>query len=161
MNSIKLLERENYKEAAEVIRKSFATIAAELNITKENCPKFVGFVTDEERLLNHYNMGWLMYGLYLDGKLIGYSSISKESETEYEIHNLSVLPGYRHNGYGKMLLTHCIKKAQELGGHKIKISIIEENTFLKHWYTSCGFKHTGIKKYAHLSFTSGYMELDV
>ena len=161
MNYIKLLYKEDYHDAAEVIRKSFSTVAAELGITEDNCPKYVGFVTTAERLNNHYNMGWLMYGLFHDGKLIGYSSVSKESETEYEIHNLSVLPEYRHNGYGNMLLTHCIDKIKELGGNKVKLSIVEENTILKNWYISYGFKPMGTKKFDHLSFTSGYMESDI
>jgi len=62
-------------------------------------------------------------------------------------------------GYGKELLDFCVAKINESGGNKINISIVEENTVLKNWYTAYGFIHTGTKKYDHLPFISGYMEI--
>ena len=99
-----------------------------------------------------------MYALYANDKIIGYMSLSKEGDEVLELHNLAVLPEFRHNGYGKLLLEYAKKKAISLGYSKIKIGIIEESTVLKNWYIQNGFVHTGIKKYDHLPFTSGYME---
>jgi hypothetical protein len=47
---------------------------------------------------------------------------------------------------------------KELGGHKISIGIIEENTVLKRWYSNNGFIHLGTKTFDHLPFTVGFME---
>ena len=85
-------------------------------------------------------------------------SLSKESDDAYELHNLAVLPEYRHNGFGKLLLDHAKETVKSLGGNTIKIGIIEESTVLKNWYISNGFVHTGTKKFDHLPFTSGYLE---
>ena len=158
---IRQLEPSDLSAAAEVIRASFATVAKDLGLTEQNCPKYVGFVTSAERLQTQYSWGWRIYGLFEDEQIIGYASVSKEDNGAYEIHNLAVLPGFRHNGYGKQLLGYCVTKIKELGGNKVTISIVEENTVLKNWYTAYGFVHTGTKKYEHLPFTSGYMELDV
>ena len=155
------LRKTQFDIAAEVIRTSFATVANNLGLTEQNCPKYVGFVTTAERLQTHCNWGWLMYGLYGNKRLFGYVSISKEADGAYEMHNLAVLPEYRHMGYGKQLLDFCVVKVMESGGNKIKISITEENTALKNWYAAYGFVHTGVKKFEHLPFTSGYMELKV
>ena len=73
-------------------------------------------------------------------------------------HNLAVLPEYRHNGFGKLLLDHAKDVVKASGGNVIKIGIIEESTVLKNWYIANGFVHTGTKKFDHLPFTSGYLE---
>ena len=158
---IQQLDPSDFSLAAEVIRASFATVAADLGLTEQNCPKYVGFVTTTERLQTHYDWGWLMYGLYENAHMVGYASISKEADESYEIHNLAVLSEYRHKNYGKRLLDFCVAKIKESGGNKVTISITEENTVLKNWYTAYGFVHTGTKKFEHLPFTSGYMELEV
>lgn len=99
-----------------------------------------------------------MYALYAGKKIIGYMSLSKESNDAYELHNLAVLPEYRHNGFGKRLLDHAKDIVKSLGGSMIQISIIEESTVLKNWYIANGFVHIGTKKFDHLPFTSGYLE---
>ena len=97
--------------------------------------------------------------LYAGKKIIGYMSLSKESDDAFELHNLAVLPEYRHNGFGKLLLDHAKDVVKASGGHVIKIGMIEENTALKNWYEANGFVHTAAKKFEHLPFTSGYMDL--
>lgn len=72
--------------------------------------------------------------LYHEEKIVGYMSLSKESDTTYELHNLAVLPEYRHNGFGKSLLDYAKQTVKSLGGNIIKIGIIEESTILKKWY---------------------------
>ncbi len=160
---IKQLNVSDFPRAAEIIRTSFATAAKELNLTEQNCPRYVAFSTNVQRLENQFNGGWYIYGFYNDERLIGYVAISKVPDTDnvYEIHNLAVLPEYRHKGYGKKLLDFCKEKINELSGIKIVISITEENTVLKNWYTENGFIHTGTKKFEFFPFTCGYMEYTV
>ena len=99
-----------------------------------------------------------MFGLFLGETQVGYYSLSKENDAEYELHNLAVLPEYRHKGFGKMLLDHAKEEVKASGGHRVKIGIIEESTVLKSWYLQNRFVHTGTKKFDHLPFTSGYLE---
>lgn len=140
-----------------VIHKSFATVAEEFNITRENCPKHTSFMPPEV-LQEQMQRGWYMFGLTENEKLVGYVAISDENNGVYEFHILAVLPEYRHKGYGKMLLDHAKEKVREYGGRKTTIGIIEENTKLKEWYIKNRFIHTGTKKYDHLPFTVGFME---
>ncbi|MCL2163674.1 MAG: GNAT family N-acetyltransferase [Oscillospiraceae bacterium] len=156
---IRQLDTSDLPLAVEVIRESFATVAKDLGLTEQNCPKFVGFITTTERLLTHQSWGWRIYGLYENERLVGYVSISKEKE--YEIHNLAVLPEFRHKGYGKKLLDFCVERIVGSGGDKVIISITEENTVLRNWYVAYGFVHTGTKRFDHLPFTVGYMELAI
>ena len=158
---IKKLDVSDIPRAVELIRASFATVTQEFGITEENCPRHSAFSTTVEKLQNHVERGWLMYGFYEAEKLVGYVAVSREYGTGrnvYEIHNLAVLPEYRHKGYGKMLVDFCKEKVKELGGEKIVIGIVEENTVLKNWYAANGFIHTGTKKFEFFPFTCGYME---
>lgn len=143
--------------AIDVIRRSFATVACEFGLTRDNCPMHTSFMTIES-LQAQISRGWQMFGLYYAGKMVGYVSISKESEDAYELHNLAVLPEYRHSGCGKLLLDYTKEKVRELCGHRITIGIIEENTLLKNWYTANEFVHIGTRKFDHLPFTVGFME---
>ena len=157
------MEPAEFAQAAKVIRDSFATVAREFGFTERSFPTYTGFVTTEERLQNHADWGWWMYGFYDSEKLVGYVSISKieDADDAYELHNLAILPDYRRRGYGKQLLDFCVAKVRELGGAKIEIGIAEENIMLKDWYAACGFIHTGMKKYDHMPITVGYMVMEL
>ena len=141
----------------EVIHQSFATVAEEFGLTRENCPKHTSFIPIEY-LQTQMQWGWHMSGLYANALQVGYYSLSDEGNGVFELHNLAVLPECRHNGYGRMLLDHAKEKVRSLGGHKITMGIIEENTLLKEWYLANGFVHAGTKKFDHLPFTVGFME---
>ena len=155
--AIRQVNKNELDECLKVIHRSFSTVAEQFGLTKENCPKHTSFIP-LSFLETQMNWGWYMYALHLDGKIIGYVSLSKEGDKVFELHNLAVLPEFRHKGYGKLLLDFAKEKATSLGGAKIKIGIIEESTILKNWYIQNGFVHIGTKKYDHLPFTSGYME---
>ena len=142
---------------AEVIRRSFATVAKEFNLTQENCPGHTSFITDE-RLASKIKCGYYPFGYFKDGKLVGFASLTDMGDGIYEMNDVSVLPECRHLGGGKALLDFCKEKVNELGGKKITIGIIEENIVLKDWYAANGFTHIGTKQFEQLPFTVGYME---
>ena len=155
--SIVKVNKSNLPECLEVIHRSFATVADEFGLTVENCPRHTSFIP-LSYLETQMKWGRLMFGLYTDERIIGYMSLSKEDDEAYELHNLAILPEFRHSGFGKQLLDHAKETVKSLGGSKIKIGIIEESTVLKDWYIANGFEHTGSKKFDNLPFTSGYLE---
>lgn len=158
---IKQVTKSDFPRIVEVVRKSFMTVAADLNLTEQSSPRFTAFTIGEERLQNHFNWGWHMYGFYEDEQLIGYVAVSKETDNAYELHNLAVLPQHRHKGHGTRMLDFCKERVKEAGGTKIILGIIEENAILKKWYIENGFVHTGTKKFDFLPFTCGYMEYKI
>ena len=154
------LSSEHLPMYAEVIRRSFATVAQEFGFTKENCPNFTGFMTDESLALERQE-GYYTFGYFVDGEIVGYVTFQDRGNGIHKIKHLSVLPDHRHFGYGTSLLDFCIGKVKQLGGSKITIGIIEENTVLKDWYTTNGFIHIGTEKFDGLPFTVGYMEREI
>ena len=143
-----------------VICQGFLTVAKEFGLTEENCPTNGAFMK-KERLETERAKGNLMYVAVYEGIIVGFMQLEKSSEELYFLQKLVVLPDYRHLGIGKRLLDFAGAKATELGGKKISIGIIEENTVLKNWYMNYGFVTTGVRKFEHLPFTVGFMELEI
>lgn len=157
---IKEIQDSEIGVCAEVIRKSFLTVAEEFGLTKENCPTNGAFI-ESERLVAEKKKGNGMYALYSSYEMIGFIALENKNNGVYELEKLAVLPLYRHHGYGKALVDFAKNKVAGLGGNKISIGIIEENMKLRNWYSQYGFKHTGTSNYPHLPFTVGFMEFSV
>lgn len=151
------LSAEHLPLFAEVIRQSFATVAKDYGLTIENFPNHWSFATNE-RLAMKLKDGCYPFGYFTDGKLVGFVSLTDNGEGIYEMGTLSVLPEYRHLGYGKALLDFCKDKVVEFGGSKIIISLVDTHTILKKWYEENGFLHTETKTYEHIPLPVGYME---
>lgn len=152
------MQGENLAECLDVIHRSFSTVADEFSLTPQNCATNGAFMPIS-RLQRDFQNGDLMFGLYESEKLVGFMQIAKKINGCYELEKLGVLPEYRHRGYGKNMIDFARNKVMELGGNKIHIGIIEENTRLKTWYAANGFIHMGTRIFAHLPFTVGFMEL--
>ena len=157
---IREVEENELEKCADVIRQSFATVAADFNITQETCPRHTSFTTVDWLLFDR-NSGKTQYGLFINDNLSGFVCLEKKDDTIYELSKLAVIPSCRHNGYGRSLVDFAKDKVKSLGGNKITIGIIEENTVLKEWYQSNGFVHTGTKKFPHQPFTAGFMEVNI
>lgn len=152
------IEEPELEKCVEIIRKSFATVAADFNLTQENCPTNGAFLTID-RLLSERKSGKLQYGLFINNNLSGFVCLNKTKENKvYSLEKLAVLPEFRHNGSGRALLNFAKEKVKSFGGEKITIGIIEENVILKDWYLRNGFFHTGTTIIPSLPFTVGFME---
>jgi len=154
------LSAEHLPMYSEVIRHSFATVANELNLTRENCPYHPSFTTNEE-LASRLKDGYYPFGYFADGKLIGFVSLTDTGDDSFEMNNVSVLPDFRRHGYGQALLDFCKEKAKELSGRKIAIEVVEESISVVDWYATNGFVHIGTKRYENLPITLGYMEINL
>lgn len=142
----------------EIIRNSFITVAEDFGLTENNCPSHTAFLTFD-KLEKQFEDGRPMFLFYQDAIPVGYFSLAKCSDDDWELNNLAVLPEYRHFGIGKALVDYAISTVKNHGGNKISIGIIEENSTLKNWYLKLGFTHISTRKFEHLPFTVGCMEM--
>lgn len=157
---IKVTTENQLDTCLNIIHKSFQTVADDMNLTKENCPSHTAFMP-LEKLQNQFENGNPMFLYEYNNKFIGYFSLSI-NDNSVELNNLSVLPEYRHLGIGKKIINYAVDYSKNtLGVNKIKIGIVEENAILKEWYKTLGFVHTGTRKFEHLPFTVGFMELEL
>lgn len=155
---IREMLEEELEWCAGVIRKGFATIAKDFGLTPLNCPTNGAFIK-ADRLREDKNKGNHMYVLLCNRAIIGFMQLERKSEDRIELEKLTILPEYRHYGYGKMLLEFARQRAKELGAKQMTIGIIEENRILKEWYSENGFSHTGTHKFEQLPFTVGFMSM--
>ena len=155
--SIHPIKPDDLNTALRIIRTSFATVAEEFHLTKENCPGHTAFIT-LEKLRIKYDSGDRMYMYTLGSVPVGFFSLKQLDSETWELDHLAVLPEYRHRGIGQKLLEFVEKKIQAQNGKLLKIGIMEENVKLKQWYLQNGFLSTGTKRFAHLPFAVGFME---
>ena len=146
-------------ECADIIRRSFLTVAEEFGITAENAPRFTAFATTIERLEQQCREERPML-VYVDeeGRILGYYSLGIQEDGSCELNNLCVLPEHRHGKIGEKLLKSALMCAASYGCGKLQAGIVEENARLRKWYEKLGFVHTGTQKYDFFPFTCGYLE---
>ena len=154
--------KEDLNACADVIRRSFMTVADRFGLTKENAPRFTAFAVTEEGLARQLEGGRKMTALRSEsGRIIGYCSLQPKDDGTAEMSNLCVLPEYRRSGYGELLLDDAREKARAARCKAITIGIVEENTALRQWYEKAGFVHTGTEKFDFFPFTCGFMCLEL
>ena len=157
---IQVSNKDQLNICLEIIRKSFFTVAEEFALTENNCPSHTAFMTID-KLEKQFDGNRAMFLFYQDAVPVGYFSLAKCNDNEWELNNLAVLPDYRNSGYGKEMVEFAVATVKSYGGNKISIGIIEENVKLKDWYLKLGFKHISTRKFEHLPFTVGLMEMNV
>ena len=152
---IKRVTEDRLDESVRVIRESFAALEQEFDITQENCPTHPSFMT-RERLDEMIERGMELYGLFVDSRLAGTVSIEPYKE-KYYLGKLSVLPDYRHRGFGEMLVGFIIEtKSRKID--RLGLGMMDNHTILKDWYKGLGFVEVGTKDFSHLPFIVCFME---
>jgi diamine N-acetyltransferase len=152
-----ITDENELENSVNVIADSFATVAIEFNLNKDNCPTHPSLVTVKQ-LKEMNRKGLKLFGLYEDNVQIGFVAVEKKKDKVYCIEKLAVLPEHRHKGYGGALMEFVRNSVKNLDGKKLSIGIINEHTVLKKWYERKGFQETAVKKFEHLPFTVCFME---
>lgn len=155
-----IIDEAELSNSVNVIRESFITVAHQFKLTRENAPTNAAFIELED-LLKMKAKNVHLFGVYKDEIQIGFFTVEQTDNHLYYLNKLAVLPGYRHNGYGKQMLDFAVEYVNREGGGRISIGIINENLVLKNWYLQYGFTETAIKNYPHLPFEVCLMEKSV
>ena len=94
-----------------------------------------------------------------DEKQIGMYVLEDGDKNFYYVEKLSVLPEYRHRGYGDYMMKHAIEYSKEKKADGVSVALIDEQKILKDWYIKLGFYETIKKNFDNLPFTVCFMEL--
>jgi diamine N-acetyltransferase len=158
MSEIKELTTEQELEnSVKIIADSFAPVAAEFKLTKENCPTHPSLITVKQ-LNEMKRKGLKLFGLFDGDVQTGFVAVEKKKGHVYLVEKLAVLPEHQHKGHGGELMTFVADFAKNAGGKTVSIGIIDEHVGLKDWYKAMGFKQTAITKFEHLPVTVCFME---
>lgn len=143
-----------------ILSNSHHDVAKRLKLTKENCPKFLGFCA-EQRVKNDFEKGIKYYILEQNHQSLGCIALEKASQDVCYLERLAVLPEHRKKGYGKMLVNHLFEQAGKVGAKKVEIGMISKDRKLKDWYKKLGFVQTATKKFDHLTFEVAFLSANI
>lgn len=149
-----------YPICENIIRKSFATVAAQFGITRSNCPTNPAFLPDGSLEIAAKN-GDELYILSKKDKIIGFIQLVVIDNNTIDLAKLCVLPEHRHSGYGAQLLDFAKQRAAQMGRSKLTLGMMDQNIRLKRWYISHGFVQTGARIYSDLPFLVGFLECQI
>ena len=155
---IKHIEKCDLPACLEIFHRGYESVAVEFGLTDENCPDRGRASLPLDKLVAEFENGTMMYGYYIDDKVIGFIGIKMHDEGICKLDDIIILPEYRQHGYGKKLLEFCKEKAIELGATEIQLGMIDDNKRLRKWYEDNGFINIGYKNYEGAPFTVGKME---
>lgn len=128
----KIIEGDDFVILAGLLNQAFDTIAREFDLTKENSPTNNAFITAES-LKSQLIENREFYCYEKDNRIVGFIALersSREQDTFY-IEKMAVAPDYRHQKIGRQLMDFISDRILELGGKRISIGLINDNTILK------------------------------
>ncbi len=105
--------------------------------------------------------GVIYYILLEQGTPVGCTALEKAATHISYLERLAVLPEFRHRGLGKKIVEHIFYKARQMDSKTLSIGIIAEQEELKKWYESQGFIYMETKRFDHLPFQVGLMEIEL
>ena len=155
----KMTLQDNFLLLTKLLNDSFATVANDFSLTKENCPTNNAFITSEE-LKSQLTENIEFYSFNNSIAPVGFIAIersSRDSGTFY-IEKVAVHPDFRHKGIGEELMHFAESRIKTLGGNRISIGLIDSNIRLKEWYEKQGYTTFETKSYEHLPFDVCMME---
>jgi GNAT superfamily N-acetyltransferase len=162
MTIIEIKTEPQFEQVFHVIKRSYATVAAEFGLTGENAPTNPAFLS-QEQFSTYLEKEVVMFGLMKEDVLVGCTALEKSADREdcYYLERLAVLPEERHQGFGRQLLDFAVQAVRNRKGRRIEIGIIADHSLLKKWYTDYGFAVTGTKQFEHLPFKVCFLAMDI
>ena len=157
---IRRLTKADHARSLQVIRKSFATVARQFGLSRKNAPTHPSLLT-AERFREMAARPVTLFGAFVAREQVGFAALERADRGVYYLERLSVLPKYRHRGYGCRLVDRAVAFARARGGTSVDTGLIDRHTVLKQWYAAQGFVETGTKDYPHLPFTVCFMRREL
>ena len=143
-----------------LIRDSFRDVTDRFNLTSENCPTHPSNCATEW-IESALNKGINFYILERENVRCGCVALEPAQPDVFYLERLSVLPQFRRNGFGKLLVNHALNVAKKLGARRVEIGIISHQTELKEWYKNLGFSTKEEKRFGHLPFVVAFMSKEI
>lgn len=137
-----------------LIRNSFKRQAELLKITETDFPNYVAF--ESEHTAKQRILKTEVKILFAELIPIGTIGFYRKEKVGF-IERLAVLPGYRGNHYGKLLLTIAEDELFASGCEEINISIVSSFKRLKEYYEDLGYRYKDKRNYPFLPFEVLYL----
>ena len=157
---IKEATERNISDLVELIRKSFANVAQQLELNERDHPRCASFYT-EDRMTDDFANSIRYYILMHNNKPIGCVAMEIPNEDFCYLMRLAVIPEYRKQGLREKLVGHIFKRARQAGLKQVQIGIVANADRLKKWYENFGFVQFKTQRFDHLPFLVAFMSKDI
>ena len=116
------------------------TWAATYNFLPDGQMKYMlHWMYSNESLQDQMKSGHQFFMAYLNGKPIGFASVSDEHNHLFKLNKLYVLPEIQKSGAGKALLQEVIQYAKQNNAKELQLQVNRNNS-AKDFYLKHGFK---------------------
>jgi len=155
IRAIDISNTNTLQEAGALVRRSFATVAAEFQLSAQNCPRHPTFQSDDTLLLRLSQPGVACFGAFQDERMVGFAALLPDHSGDggMELTRLCVDPAWRRREIGARLLEHPQAHTKAHGARKMTLGIISESQRLKAWYQANGFVPLRTRRVRGLPFT--------
>ncbi|MBE3092526.1 MAG: GNAT family N-acetyltransferase [Actinobacteria bacterium] len=159
MIELKLADESYAEIVSKIIQRSFKEQAEILNISETKYPNYVAFETLDKVKSSIENGEKLVLGLKNE-KIIGTVrySLDKNINDKGYISRLAILPEYRGNSYGEILMKYAENQLKDLGVKYIELTIVAKFEKLKRFYEKQGYISKEKKLFPSLPFEVLFME---
>ena len=157
--TIQKVEARDAKLVSDIIGKSFEEQARILQMNEQQYPYYVAF-EKPEAVIKAMENGEAVCLLMDSERAIGTirCNVDNNDSTKGYINRLAVLPQYRKNGYGKLLMDFAEDMLKKCGVMDIEISIVRQFDRLQVFYEMLGYAVTKDVTYSFFPFECRYME---
>lgn len=100
--------------------------------------RFVARLCDEwASRVNRFELpGEALFGVFVGAELVGIGGLNRQSEGTGRLRRFYVLPSYRRQGLGRLLLRHILTHAAE---HFRRVELRTDTDSAERFYRACGF----------------------
>jgi ribosomal protein S18 acetylase RimI-like enzyme len=115
-----------------------------IELTRENFPE--EFHKKEfEKIVTDYKGKSEIHFAFVDGKEAGFIQFEfQEWNQSVRVWDIDILPEFRRNGIGRMLMDMCITRSRELGARRIILETQTSNLKAIAFYRAMGFELVGL-----------------
>jgi diamine N-acetyltransferase len=155
-----ITSHDELREAAQVIRDSFRTVADDLGLTPEHWPSYVAFIDDAE-LPRLAEEGLSFYAEFEGDRQIGVFGAKLREDGKFWVEKVAVLPECRHRRVGRRLMEFACALARDAGAKVVRLATVDDNQVLKQWYVGMGFLQVELRHFEHVPYPVCLMEKSV
>ncbi len=148
------------EQIALIVSQANKDVAVQFEINFENNPKHPSFYT-RDWVLSDFTRGEQYFICSMNNVDTGCVAFEQPDPDTAYLNRLSVLPKYRHNGIGTLLVNHILEYSKSKNIKFVSIGIIAAHEVLKKWYASLGFIEGETQKFDHLPFDVTYMRYEL
>jgi len=156
MFTIRQATQQDVPVLTRLIRESFRDVAERFQLTPANAPKHPSNCVSEW-IQTALEKGVVYYLLEQDGTPCGCVALEQPAPEVCYLERLAVLPAFRRQGYGAVLVARVLAEARQRHVRRVEIGIIAAHTELQQWYERRGFVVKNTTHFAHLPFEVTFM----